>query len=35
MSNVVRIAAGIYVAQAVSGFVIGFSLPWLRLLGVI
>jgi hypothetical protein len=35
MSKVVRIAAAIYVAQAVTGFVIGFTLPWLHLLGVI
>jgi len=34
MGIIIRTAAAVYVVQAISGFIIGFSLPWLRLLGV-
>jgi hypothetical protein len=29
MSNIIRIAVIVYVAQAATGFALGFALPWL------
>jgi len=34
MDIFIRIAATFYVVQAIAGFVIGFTLPWLHALGV-
>ena len=35
MSTIVRITIIVYLAQAAAGLAIGFTLPWLRILGVI
>ena len=34
MGIIIRVAAAVYVVQAIAGFAIGLTLPWLRLLGV-
>lgn len=33
--TLVKIAAYLYIAQAAAGFAIGFTIPWLRLYGVV
>ena len=33
--TVARYGVALYVAQAVAGFAVGFTLPWLRLMGVL
>lgn len=33
--NVMKIAGAIYVSQAVAGFAIGLTIPWLQFFGVI
>jgi hypothetical protein len=35
MSTIVRIAIIIYLTQAVAGFVVGLTLPWLQFFKVI
>jgi hypothetical protein len=35
MSTIVRVAIIIYLTQAVAGFAVGFTLPWLQFFRVI